>query len=359
MYLCNKCRDRLSYSGNPPTNGSSKCDICSDLLEHIDDYFSMFKEESREYDFSTFLIGMRVLKDSLQTDVEAIKKSGVNSRNYKEEFQFLLGSKIEKELPYRVDFKRPEMTFTVDQENMGYSVWIRPIYIKGRYLKKRRGIPQSPWIKPGKGKEEEKSVSEYIGQPVCDALDGRNYNFFASGREDVDALMLGTGRPFYVEVKFPKRRSTDFSALTSRILNESRDGIEIIDLSIADPTVIEAMKDQRPDKTYEVGLTVDGTDVQKMVEKLGKYSNIKISQRTPNRVLGIRKDIVRERTVRSIEIKRLDGRNLVLIIKAEAGTYIKEFVTGDKGRTVPNLSDDLDVNVKIEYLNVLEVKQGM
>ncbi len=356
MFLCSKCRERLSYSDNPSTRDGAVCEICGNLLEHVDEYFGMFKEEAGQYDFSTFLIGMKVPKDSLTRDIEAIEKSGVKTRNYKEEFQFQLGSRIERELPYRVDFGKPEFTFTIDQENMDYSVWVKPIYLKGRYLKKRRGIPQSPWIKPGRGKEMEKSVSEYIGQPVCDALGGRNYNFFASGREDVDALMLGTGRPFYVEVKSPRKRSTDLSALSGQVLGGSRDGIEVIDLSIADPSVIEGMKGQKPDKTYEVGLTVDGAGVVKIAEKLEKYSDLMISQRTPTRVLGIRKDKVRERIVRSVEIKQFADSKLVLIIRAEAGTYIKEFVTGDKGRTIPNLRDELDINVKIDYLNVLEVK---
>ncbi|MCL4334093.1 MAG: tRNA pseudouridine(54/55) synthase Pus10 [Candidatus Thermoplasmatota archaeon] len=359
MHLCQKCRERLSYHGEADAETHGVCDLCGGLLEHIEDYFNMFREEALQYEFSTFLIGVKARNDSIQKDIETIAKAGGKIRNYKEEFQFQLGSMIEERLHYRADFRKPELTFTVDQENMGFDVWVRPIYVKGRYLKKRRGIPQSPWIKPGRGKEAEKSVSEYIGQQVCDSFGGRNYNFFASGREDVDALMLGTGRPFYVEVKFPRRRETDFPSLGARVLSTSGGGVEVIDLSLANQTEVEEMKVQKPDKTYEVGLVIEGGEVATIAEKLEERKGIKISQRTPNRVLGIRKDKIRERTIRSIEIKSFEGNNLVLVIRAEAGTYIKEFVTGDNGRTVPNLRDELDVNVKIEYLNVLEVKQGI
>lgn len=355
-HLCSGCRERLSNGGDSQKDHRGICDICGSLLEHVDDYFEMFRDESKKYEFSTFLIGLRATEENVQRDEQMLEKSGKGTRSYKEEFQFRLGSRIEKELSYVADFARPELTFTIDQQNMDYSVWVRPVFVKGRYLKKRRGIPQSPWIKSGKGKEEEKSVSEYISKPVVDLFDGANYNFFASGREDVDALMLGNGRPFYVEVRAPRKRNVDLSALSGLVLAGSREGVEIIDLSLADPSDIEEMKNLRSDKTYEVGLTVNGIEVSGLGERLRKYSNLRIEQKTPRRVLNVRKDRMRERTIRSIELKSSDGDQIVLLIRAEAGTYIKEFITGDNGRTVPNLKEELDINVKIDYLDVLEVK---
>jgi tRNA pseudouridine synthase 10 len=356
MFLCDHCRERLSHRLVQPSIDTGICDLCGNLMEHVDDYFEMFKEESKRYEFSTFLIGVRTSKESLQKDREIIESAGTRIRSYKEEFQFLLGSKIERELHYTVDFGMPEFVFMVSQENMDYSIKIKSVYIKGRYLKKRRGIPQSPWIKPGRGKEMEKSVSEYIGQQVCNAFEGKNYNFFALGREDVDALMLGTGRPFYVQVETPTKRSIDLTNLSERVLMESKEGVEIIDISMAKQSEIDGMKDLRPDKTYEVGLTIEEGNRSDLEEVLKKYSNFKIDQRTPSRVLNIRKDKTRERRIRSIEIERFSGKQLILIITAEAGTYIKEFITGDNGRTVPSLKNELNINVKIDYLNVLEVK---
>ena len=37
-------------------------------------------------------------------------------------------------------------------------------------------------------------------------------SFHASGREDIDARMLGTGRPFVVEISKPKKRSLDLES---------------------------------------------------------------------------------------------------------------------------------------------------
>ena len=45
-----------------------------------------------------------------------------------------------------------------------------------------------------------------------------------------------------------------------------------------------------------------------------------------------------------------------LEIETESGTYIKELVTGDEGRTQPNISDLLDDTCVVETLDVIEVK---
>jgi tRNA pseudouridine synthase 10 len=41
--------------------------------------------------------------------------------------------------------------------------------------------------------------------------------------------------------------------------------------------------------------------------------------------------------------------------QASAGTYIKEFVHGDFGRTQPNLGSLLDCNAQILQLDVMDV----
>jgi len=359
MVLCSNCRKRLGPAAEmlpPQSEDEGICELCGNILQEIDNYFSMFKEESRNYEFKTFLIGLRSSKKLLEKDKKFIEENGIKCRTFKEEFQYLLGGKIEEELHYEVDFLKPDILFKVNQENGDYDLWVRPVYLKGRYLKKRRGIPQSPWIDPRRGKGGEKSVSEYIGNAVHRAFLGKNFNFFALGREDVDALMLGEGRPFYVELESPRKRNTDLSLISADVSRTSKGGVEVTGLAIAEYGEIEAMKNQRPDKTYEVGTTIEGGVPEDFEETIKKYNNLKIRQRTPTRVLPIRKDRLREREIRFIKIKERSGNRLILLIKAEAGTYVKEFITGDNGRTVPNLSEEIEVNVKIDYLNVLEVK---
>jgi len=44
-----------------------------------------------------------------------------------------------------------------------------------------------------------------------------------------------------------------------------------------------------------------------------------------------------------------------LIIKAESGTYIKELVTGDDGRTTPSLAELAGVKMEVKELDVIEI----
>ncbi len=50
MFLCSKCRERLSYNDNPSTRDGAVCEICGNLLEHVDEYFGMFKEEPAKFE---------------------------------------------------------------------------------------------------------------------------------------------------------------------------------------------------------------------------------------------------------------------------------------------------------------------
>jgi tRNA pseudouridine synthase 10 len=51
----------------------------------------------------------------------------------------------------------------------------------------------------------------------------------------------------------------------------------------------------------------------------------------------------------------IDAHHFELILHTEAGTYIKEFVHGDFGRTRPSVGGILDGEVDILELDVLSV----
>ncbi|EUT79585.1 hypothetical protein PFAG_05078 [Plasmodium falciparum Santa Lucia] len=76
---------------------------------------------------------------------------------------------------------------------------------------------------------------------------------------------------------------------------------------------------------------------------------LKIIQKTPIRVLHRRSLINRERKIFQIKLIYLHKHFSLLYLLAESGLYIKEFVNGDKGRTIPNLKqffgDDTYVNI--------------
>ncbi len=352
MKICSHCATRLNAERTVTDTG--ECDLCGGLLSQVDIFFDIFKEETKEIEFSNFIVGVDADERYLKNDDDYRKEHCTDCKSFKKEFSTILGRKIEELLGKEAEFGNPELVFTVKQESGDYKLWTKSCYIQGRYRKLRRGIPQSPWINPSREREMERSISEYIGLIGLKYLKGRDYTFFASGREDVDTLMLGEGRPFYVEILQPKLRKIDLDLLAEQVKKFSNGGVEILALKLAAKEDIEELKGKVFDKSYEVGVKIEGS-IENIESKIKEFEGITIHQRTPTRVLGLRKDRMRDRKIHSISIKESEGGRIRLIITAEAGTYIKEFVTGDNDRTNPSLSQRLGVNVQIEYLNVLEV----
>ena len=56
------------------------------------------------------------------------------------------------------------------------------------------------------------SVEELLSEPILEATNGWQAKFHGAGREDIDVLMLGSGRPFVLEIKEPKIRKINLDA---------------------------------------------------------------------------------------------------------------------------------------------------
>ncbi len=80
-----------------------------------------------------------------------------------------------------------------------------------------------------------------------------------------------------------------------------------------------------------------------------------LNQRTPKRVAHRRADLERKRKVLSVTLVSHSKNKATFSILAEAGTYIKELVHGDEGRTVPNFSSILGCEAKCTNLKVTKI----
>ncbi|MCA1819814.1 MAG: hypothetical protein LC620_07185, partial [Halobacteriales archaeon] len=83
-----------------------------------------------------------------------------------------------------------------------------------------------------------------------------------------------------------------------------------------------------------------------------------LEQRTPDRVAHRRADLVRKRSLHKVDLDAMAedlGTRFSIRVRAESGTYIKEMVSGDEGRTVPSFSALASVPVKVEFLDVLAI----
>lgn len=69
--------------------------------------------------------------------------------------------------------------------------------------------------------------------------------------------------------------------------------------------------------------------------------------------------MVRDKTIYKLKVQRVNDHHFILHLLASAGTYIKEFVHGDLGRTVPNVGSILDCEADILQLDVTEVYDSL
>lgn len=68
--------------------------------------------------------------------------------------------------------------------------------------------------------------------------------------------------------------------------------------------------------------------------------------------------MVRDKLVHCLKMHLVSRHSAVLEVWASAGTYIKEFVHGDLGRTVPSVGSLLEKEVDILQLDVGSLKEG-
>ena len=80
-----------------------------------------------------------------------------------------------------------------------------------------------------------------------------------------------------------------------------------------------------------------------------------LQQKTPTRVLHRRADLIRKKTVYQVKILESSKNHALLEIEAEGGTYIKEFISGDQGRTIPSVTSTIQIEVVCTELDVIKV----
>ena len=84
-------------------------------------------------------------------------------------------------------------------------------------------------------------------------------------------------------------------------------------------------------------------------------SGASIKQQTPLRVVHRRADLIRERYIYKFKVKKVSLKRALMEIRCQGGLYVKELVSGDEGRTIPNVSDLLGNRAKTLKLDVLKV----
>ena len=352
-----------------PKTDKQTCFLCNGLLHEIDSLVEKILDKIQCYEHTTFLMGVEFPVAVAEREDEFKAAFGVvYSESIKHEFGRLLGKNVEAQTHKTVEFRKPDIMIIVNPFTERIKLQINPLFVAGRYRKLVRDIPQSKWFCSdcrGRGCEKcrgtgllyPNSVESLVSTSILKAAEGETSAFHASGREDIDARMLGTGRPFVVEISKPKKRSLDLKKLEEIINLGAKDKVEVSKLRFTSRDIVRKLKQaENAQKEYRALVAFEKEISEEGLRLLeDKLNGITIMQQTPLRVVHRRADLVRERYIYRLKVKKISAKEALMELRCQGGLYVKELVSGDEGRTVPSVTELLQNPSKITKLDVLKV----
>ncbi|MEX2680828.1 MAG: tRNA pseudouridine(54/55) synthase Pus10 [Candidatus Sigynarchaeota archaeon] len=355
------------------------CELCGGVFSRQvqETAVRMAREQAGKVEFHTFLVGSRFSTSVMEKEEEMRVENGLKwGELIKSHFNRFVGAAISKAIDKPVEFKAPDIVllFTIEnKDSIGLESQINPFFIYGKYRKLVRGIPQTHWPHRAchgagcegcnyTGKQYQESVEDLITPPFLEFTGGTALRFHGAGREDIDALMLGEGRPFVVEILNGKRRAIDHAALEAAINKAAAGKVEVSGLRPSTNEEMQALKGEAPDtrKKYKATCTLEKEidDATLVSIKNRLESGAPVEQQTPRRVLHRRADKTRYKHVYHFTWERVaNPLEIILYIEAEGGTYIKELISSDEGRTSPSISELAGQKVVCKELDVLGVNK--
>jgi len=347
---------------------SRECYLCKNTLSR-QLYEQLAEEAIRElekHNVTSFLVGVSLDREILSRELQVLVECGLeHAESIKREIKREVGKIIRDKSSLKPDFVNPDavvvISFRGDFTNYQLNVEAKPILLYGRYWKLARRISQVPWYTLSGVKKYPLSVQEYVECVLKELFKADKVVIHAAGREDVDARMIGSGRPLIVEVKSPLNRDVNVEELRERVKLESSAPVRLHIEGSVSRKAIALLKElsKRTSKIYRVCVyspleEISESDLRKLEEV---FSNTVVHQKTPLRVLRRKKERERVKRVYAIKTFKLSSRIFEALIRCEGGLYIKELVHGDQGRTNPSFSSVLGkVLVPVE-LDVLHVEE--
>src|SRR5207249_7625782 len=216
------------------------CWVCEDLTSRYDALSDLVVRRLEPWEFDLFAIGSKIDSEVAAREESLWAELALGGPEpLKAEVNREIGKRVSDRLGKEPDLAHPDIVAIVDTAFDHVDVQVNSLYLRGRYRKLVRGIPQTRWPCRrcggkgcehcgGKGKMYETSVEEIVAAPVMAQTGGSGHALHGMGREDVDARMLGRGRPFIVGIKEPVRRTVDLTAVEAAVNRTGQ--VEVADL---------------------------------------------------------------------------------------------------------------------------------
>ncbi|KAE8715579.1 putative tRNA pseudouridine synthase Pus10-like isoform X2 [Hibiscus syriacus] len=157
----------------------------------------------------------------------------------------------------------------------------------------------------------EASVEEIIGSNILPMCRGDNYKFHAAGREDIDVRMLGSGKPFLLEIQNARQVPSEetIKEIESKINGLENKLVGVKNLKVVGSQGWTLMRDGEAEKQKQycalvwISRPLEDEDVQ----SISLLNEMQILQKTPIRVLHHRSPLERQKIIHWMKIERISG----------------------------------------------------
>jgi len=319
---------------------SKSCYICKGLMSDLDVHLKKMLDLSKEYEFSTFLIGA-ILQSSIHDRDDLLrsrfKLRGITS--IKSDVTREMGKWFSRKTRTKVDYQKPDVVFTINFKKDQCEIKPKAVLLQARYTKNIRGLPQKqkPCVRcDGKGCfvcdfhgiKEFNSVEGKIAKFLIEKFGAQQAKITWIGSEDDSSLVMGNGRPFFSKLVNPHERNVALSK-----------NIDLKGVSIHNLHNISKIPSDPVRFRTEVSVEVE---TEKKIEpgKLKELKKLKDQSITLFEKSGYKS----EKRIYSIKFERKSDNLFKILMESEGGIPIKRFVTGHEVR--PSLSSILATNCK-------------
>jgi len=347
------------------------CPFCEDLFLDLDLISTRIAKAIEGIECSKIQLGIHFAKDQVAAE-EVLRTSiaATGSRPLKSTLSDSIQVAVADKVPGIQWVKeRPEVMILLDTLTLGVNVDIHALFMYGRYRKLERGIPQTRWpCRACRGRDGGCESCNWTGQQypdsiqslVCEILvkrtEAKSDAFHGMGREDIDVQCIGNGRPFVAELKSPLRRTVDFDKLMKEINKAAKGKIEVTGLRNSNRAEVARIKETKAEKSYTIRFTCDhGLEPDEIKTRIQSLSGQVLEQQTPQRVAHRRADKIRKRKVVSIDNVHVEDNEIEFDVRCESGTYVKELVHSDEGRTNPSVAAVLEADCEVIWLDVKDI----
>jgi tRNA pseudouridine synthase 10 len=295
-------------------------------MKRLDVITRLIQEKVEVYEFDTFLMGAILPPDIYEREDQIRARLKIRGKeNIKNQLLNELRRKFEIITKKKIDYLLPDLSINVsvgEGRQVNIATKSRTLTLSGRYIKKQRGIPQKQskcvYCKgrgcrscENSGLSSYQSVEGIIAHELVSITKSNPPRFSWVGSEDPNSLVSGKGRPFFVSLSDPKVRMLRTSL---RI-----DTPEISATIEAEPRAVPKSPIRFLTETKIIVETANAI-TENNLEGLNLLSNATVKFQHKKKTIT--------KKIYSVKTRLIKHNRFVLILLADGGLAIKNFVSG-------------------------------